>query len=242
MVRGDYKAAPKKKYGTDFRSDSDHHHGTSYIAGVKYLFSSYFAALVFLKGFSGMAYGACDILNVVLAEQVGGGIGVNIKLGVMFAFVGIGCLIGPLLAEPFVDAGRPATLQLSCALSFAGSTIGYLGWCWQGASFWVLCGFAVIRSAGSSIIWINSSILLQKFSSTEMMGRVMSMEWAIALSGEALSAYFCGFLIDHYGFTFYQVSFGLTIISFVSTIFWFTYHFAGRGACKYNGKATVHSP
>lgn len=235
MVRGDYRAAPEEKRNAEIQLTSDH--GTSYIEGVKYLFSSYFAALIFLKGFGGLAYGACDILNVVLSEQSNGTVAddlsSDLKLGAMFAFVGMGCLIGPLVTEPFVDAERPATLQLSCVLSFAAATIGYVGWSWKSTSFWFLCGFAMIRAAGASIIWINSSILLQKFAAAEMMGRVMSMDYAIALSTEALSAYLCGYLMDRYGLSFHQVAFGLTIISLVSTIFWSVYHFSGRGAMKY---------
>mmetsp|Transcript_22083 Transcript_22083/g.54573 ORF Transcript_22083/g.54573 Transcript_22083/m.54573 type:complete len:521 (+) Transcript_22083:64-1626(+) len=235
MVRGEYKAVPEKeKDDTEVQPESSH--SANYMDGVKYLFSSYFAALIFVKAFGGLAYGACDVLNVVLAEQDdnnAAGFSSDFKLGVMFGFVGTGCLIGPLVTERFVNAERPATLQLSCALSFAAATIGYIGWCWGSPSFWVLCGFAMIRAAGANVIWINSSILLQKFASTEMMGRVMSMDYAFALSTEALSAYLCGYLIDRYALSFHQVSYGLTIISLFSTVFWFVYHYSGRGAMKY---------
>ncbi|CAJ1903046.1 unnamed protein product [Cylindrotheca closterium] len=237
MVRGEYRAVPKKEEGdTNFQPDPGH--STSYLDGVKYLFSSYFAALIFVKAFAGLAYGACDILNVVLSELGDDALSVDFKLGVMFGFVGIGCLIGPFVTEPFMDAERPVTLQLSCVLSFAVATIGYMGWCWGPPSFWILSGFAMIRSAGSSVLWINSSILLQKFSSTEMMGRVMSMDYAVALAAEALSAYLCGYLMDRYGLSFHQVVFGLVIISSVSTVFWFVYHFTGRGAKKYKATGT----
>lgn len=236
MVHGDYRAVPEDKNDAEAQDDESDH-GTSYIEGVQYLFSSYFASLIFLKGFGGLAYGACDILNVVISEQNDGtiadGLTSDLKLGVMFAFVGTGCLIGPLISDPLVDAERPATLQFSCVLSFAAATIGYLGWSWLSPSFWYLCGFAMIRAAGSSIVWINSSILLQKFATTEMMGRVMAMDYAIALSAEAISAYLCGYLMDHYRFSFHQITLGLTTISLMSTSFWFGYHYSGRGALKY---------
>lgn len=245
MVRGEYKASPEKgKDDTDVHSDDDSNQNTtSYADGVKYLFNSYFAALIFIKACAGLSYGASDILNVVLSERHDDGadnLGSDLKLGVMFFFVGIGCLIGPLVTEPFVDAERPATLQLSCVLSFAAANIGYAGWYWGGSSFYVLCGFAMVRAAGASVIWIHSSILLQKFASTEMMGRIMSMDFAAALSAEALSAYLCGYLIDQYGFSFHQVTFGLTIISLFSTVFWFAYHFSGRGAMKYKVPGTAN--
>ncbi|CAJ1903089.1 unnamed protein product [Cylindrotheca closterium] len=247
-VRGEYKTNPKKKAGAIVHPvQPDLVHSASYVDGVKYLFSSYFAALIFVKGIGELASGACDVLNVVVSEQdddTGGlssGFSSNFKLGVLFFFVGTGCMIGPLVSQPFVDAERPSTLQLSCALSFAIATIGYVGWCWGPPSFWVLCFFALLRSAGSSVTWINSSILLQKFASTEMMGRVMSMDYAVALAGEALSAYLCGFLMDRYGLSFHEVVFGLTMISLISTAFWFIYHFSGRGAVKYRVRPSMIS-
>lgn len=264
MVRGDYKAMPERKYDDDddglFKSESDHdttvesesdqessfdsestsssfseiYHDTSFLAGVKYLWSSDFCSLVLLKGIYGLVWGATDILTVVLSETpMDTGIGSDVKLGIMFAFVGVGALLGPLMTQPFLDVERPTTLQWSCVLAFAATAIGNVGWCSQSASFWILGIFAMIRQAGASVIWINSSLMLQKFTSTAMMGRVLAMDEAIALAAEALSAYVCGLAMDRYGLSFYQVSLGLVIISIGSTVFWFWYHSSGRGAKKY---------
>lgn len=210
---------------------------TSIKEGGQYLQSSFFASLVFLKGSSALAYGACDVLNVVLSEE-GDEIGKDKKLGILFSLVGTGCLLGPLLTEPFINVERPSTLQLSCVLSFGVSTIGYLGWSFD-LSFWLICIFALIRSAGSSIIWINSTLLLQKFASPNMMGRVLATDFAIALLAEALSAYYCGVLLDKHGLSAYQVSFILAIFSLVLTIAWTVYHSSGHGALKYR-KDVLH--
>jgi hypothetical protein len=199
--------------------------------GVRYLCSSFFAPLVFLKGTCALAYGACDVLNVVLSEQ-GDGRDKDKKLGILFSLVGTGCLLGPLLTEPFLDMERPSTLQLSCVLSFGITAIGYLGWSFE-SSFWVISVFALIRAAGTSIIWINSTLLLQKFSTPKMMGRVLAIDFAIALLAESLSAYYTGVLLDKEGLSTYQVSFLLAIFSLVLTVVWSVYHISGHGAIKY---------
>jgi cyanate permease len=61
---------------------------------------------------------------------------------------------------------------------------------------WSVCLFTVIRSAGTTVGWINSSLLLQKFSSPDMLGRVSSMDVALGFLCESLSALICGFLQD----------------------------------------------
>ena len=205
------------------------------VDGAKYLWSSFFAALIFLKGSCALSYGACDVLNVVLSEE-GDGRDKDKKLGILFSLVGTGCLLGPLLTEPFVNVERPSTVQSSCVFSFALSVIGYLGWSFDGSSFWVISIFALIRAAGSSIIWINSTILLQKFSSPEMLGRVLATDYAIALSAEALSALTAGILMDNpeRGLSAYDVSFVLAIQCFIFTFLWAYYHVSGHGAMKYH--------
>lgn len=53
-----------------------------------------------------------------------------------------------------------------------------------------------ILDNGAAINWIDSSLLLQKFSSDEMMGRLSSADFSLALLGEASSAYIAVFLQD----------------------------------------------
>ena len=156
----------------------------------------------------------------------------NWKVGMLFSVVGIGCLVGPLLAEPYLDIERPTTVQLAIVLAFGLSTIGYFGWSFKFSFVWI-CLVALVRSAGSSIIWINSTLLLQKFSSPDMLGRVLAADYALALSAEAFSAYMCGILMDVGNLSAYQVSSVLAVVTAVQTILWSYYHLSGRGAGKY---------
>jgi hypothetical protein len=225
LVRGEYNVSESEKESHSVADAIE-----SIKDGAHYLSSSFFASIIFFKASGALAWGACDILNVVLSEE-GDAKDSNQKVGILFCLAGIGCLLGPLLTEPFVDVAKPSSLQLSCVLSFAVSAIGYLGWSFP-SHFLVISLFALIRSAGSSIIWINSTLLLQKFTSPEMMGRVLATDYALALLAEALSAVYCGVLIDH-GLSAYRVSFLLAILGLFFTLGWSVYHISGHGAKKF---------
>ena len=220
------------------------------VEGVRYLQGSYFGPLIFLKGTAALGFGACDILNVAFSEQnsysVKHGadrdrdseefdlVSSNRKLGILFSLVGIGCLVGPLIAEPWVHVERPITLQISCIISFGLSALGYFGWA-SIPYFWSTAIFAVIRAAGSSNIWIHSTLMLQKFSAPHMLGRVLAADYAVALVGEASAALLCGTFMDHHtDWTPYQVSWVLALMTSAISIGWLIYHLSGRGAGQYH--------
>jgi MFS family permease len=236
MMRGDYNVADtEKEYTSPW-----HQFKSMTVDGAQYLRSCFFGALVFVKFTGALIYGAADILNVVLSEQqqqqqpVPGEVtDPNQRLGLLFSVVGVGCLLGPLIAEPFMDMERPASLQLSCVVSFGIMAFGFYGWS-MFTPFWSLCFFASIRAAGSSILWINSSILLQKFSEPQMLGRVMAVDVALAYSTEAASAYVCGVLLDKVGLTAPEVSFVFGSFGALCMLLWGWYHFSGGGATGYH--------
>ena len=230
LIRGEYNVSDTSDNSKKAESPWEQTK-TMTVEGARYLSSSFFSVLVFLKASASLAYGACDVLNVVVSELGDPGDS-NRKVGILFSVVGIGWLLGPLVTEPYIDVENPKTVQLSCVLAFALSTFGYLGWSIE-SPFWCLSLVALIRSAGSSIIWINSTLLLQKFSAPEMLGRVLAADYAFTLLTEALSAYVCGVLIDQAGLSVYGVSFVLAGLTMVLTMFWSWYHVSGRGAGKY---------
>ena len=102
-----------------------------------------------------------------------------------------------------------------------------------------LCLCAMVRSSGSSILWINSSLLLQKFASPDMLGRVMAADFALALLAESISAFACGILMDHWPtiWTANSMSVLFGCISFVWMFAWWGYHTAGGGAASAEASA-----
>jgi MFS family permease len=145
-----------------------------------------------------------DVLLVAFAERVPEQ--APLRLGTLFASVGIGCLIGPLLADPWTDTSRPRTLQWAClaALGVATTACGLLALPFV-HSLWWLCALMVLRAIGISALWIYSSLLLQLYSDPAYLGRVSAMDYALALVGEASSALVTGRLRDAAGWSPEQV-------------------------------------
>lgn len=198
--------------------------------GLLYVRTSFFGTLILIKFSGALMYGGIDVLNVSFSER-GGAEGSSARLGIMFAAMGVGCLMGPFVSAPFTDLNKPKSLQLSCIYAFGISIFGLLMMSIF-RPFWLLCVFSGIRAMGSTIAWTNSSLLIQKFTAPEMLGRVTALEYALALFGEGASAVAAGLLQD-YGFDTEEVTLMLAIGGTVLMFLWAYYHYTGGGAASY---------
>jgi MFS family permease len=198
--------------------------------GVSYTRTSFFGALVLLKFSGALLYGGIDVLNVSFSER-GGDEGKGLRLGFLFAMPGIGCFVGPIVANHFTDMKKPKSIQLAVVCSLALSTFGLL---MMGifSQFWLIGIFTGIRAMGSAIGWINSSLLLQKFCEPEMFGRVSSIEFALAVLGEVASALGAGMLQD-IGWDAEEVCLLFSALGTFLFALWAYYHCTGRGAASY---------
>merc|ERR1711935_698965 len=101
------------------------------INGIEYLRTSCFGVLVLLKATGALSWGAADVLNVSFSSEnphEGFLFDSTQRLGILFCFMGVGCILGPIIVEPFLDMNHTYTIQLSCIVSYFLITIGYAGW------------------------------------------------------------------------------------------------------------------
>jgi len=132
------------------------------VKGVQYIRSSKFWPIVFVKVSASVIYGGADVLNVSFSEE---GHGMNEaknsrRLGYLFCCVGFGCLIGPIIADRWTSMKNLKSILNSCISAFAIQAMGCLGMGYF-KSFALTGFFTIVRSAGSNLAWINSSVLLQ---------------------------------------------------------------------------------
>jgi len=169
------------------------------VMGWKYVVTSSFWPLVFMKSTTSLVYGGSDILNVSFAEEdpFSTKEEQSKKLGTLFLCVGLGCFIGPILFEPFTRIDKPKTVLDACVFSFLFQAVGCLvmGY-FRPFSMTMLS--TIVRSAGSSILWIDSQVLLQLAVKSDMLGRVVAIDYGFALAAEACSAMVAGLLQDNY--------------------------------------------
>jgi predicted MFS family arabinose efflux permease len=197
--------------------------------GVAYLGSQSWGAFVLLKFSAALIYGSADVLNVSFSEQGGDSSSdVNLeesskRLGILFAFVGVGCIVGPILIEPYSHVNDVSSLERACLVSYLLMALGYFG-LWQfNHEFLLICIFSVIRAAGSNIVWIYSSLLLQILSRDSMLGRVVAVDYAFATLGEALSALLGGVLQDDVIMSAAQVSLVMALVASATLVVWIIY-------------------
>lgn len=202
--------------------------------GISFLRSSPCGAFVFLKTSGAVIYGACDVLNVSFSEAdysrfYGVSMTSGEKLGMLFASTGAGSIMGPVIADRLTRMDLPASLQKACICGLAIASLGCIGMSFV-LPFPFVCLFTAVRSAGDSINWVDSSLLIQKFAPIDLLGRVTAVELAMAYLSEALAACFCGLLMDLLELSAHDSSFVLGSIGTFVFGFWLAFHFLRLGA------------
>jgi hypothetical protein len=79
-----------------------------------------------------------------------------------------------------------------------GMCLQLLSWLgmWHTRHFEIFLFFTLVRAAGSSMIWVNSTVVLQTLSAKHQLGKVMAIEYLSYTLMEALTAYVAGILED----------------------------------------------
>ena len=171
-----------------------------------------------------LVYGGDDILNVSFAEEdpLSTTAEQSTKLGALFFCVGFGCMLGPLILEPFTNMDNPRTVLNACVLGFGLQAIGSIGvGYFQPFSFTLLS--TIIRAMGSSITWIDSQVLIQMVVTSDMLGRVVAIDYGLALAAEALSAVVAALLQDRYNVSPREVSMMMGGEAIFFLVLWFCY-------------------
>lgn len=201
------------------------------VEGVKYLLASPFGIYIFLKPSASIIFGSTDVLIAAFSQEYGHDEGGKSELlGFLFASVGVGCLFGPLIADTLTDMKNPQSLLLACMYSLALMSLSLLGMGFF-APFSILCLFNAIRAAGSAVAWVDSTLILQKYSAPEMLGRVTAVEYSLSMMCEAGSALLAGWLFDGVGLSAKGVSLVMAVLGVIFTLMWLP-HFLRKSSSR----------
>ncbi len=140
-------------------------------------------------------FGVFPVVQVALAEQVfvigqGGGTG----LGVMYAVVGLGTGLGPILARRSTG-DRPRLLRIAIRTSYLITAVG-LAIAAPLISFPIVLFGTLLRAYGDGVTWVFSSQLLLQFVPDRVRGRVFATEFALFTLATASSSAVGGWLLD----------------------------------------------
>lgn len=151
-----------------------------YVAGLRYLFGHVdILVIVMHKAMSALIIsGPFDVLQIRMTEDVfvygeNGGTG----LGIMFAMIGVGTGVGPILARRFTG-DRDRQQRMALALAYVLAAVGLVIIA-PLANFGMVLAGTLLRGAGAGILWVFSTQLLLQLLPDSVRGRVFASEFLL---------------------------------------------------------------
>jgi len=140
-------------------------------------------------------------------------------IGVLFAARGIGTAVGPIVARRIAGEGD-RRMQITIGIAFLIGGVFYVAF---GAAQSFIFALVVLGMAhmGGSILWVFSTVLLQRSVEDSFRGRVFAAELALLTLTMALSNYVTGELLDRFGISPRLVTIGIGVCFVLPGIVWF---------------------
>lgn len=147
------------------------------------------AALLLTKPTFGVATGIVSMLAISSDELWGAG---ELGVGLLFAARGLGALVGPFAARTFATDDRKRILR-GVSIAFVVYLVGY-GLLPLSPMILVAALFVFIGHLGGGAQWTLSSYGLQRASPDRVRGRVLSVDFGLALATASVSTLLAGYL------------------------------------------------
>ncbi|MDI9548655.1 MAG: MFS transporter [Chloroflexota bacterium] len=194
-----------------------------FVDGLRYLRSRRFILVLSLvKAAGALVWGAINVLEIPLAEQVfpfrGSG---SVTLGIIYAATGIGTGLGPLIARYFLGDGRQAALR-AITVSFAVLTAGVLLLGTAPTLPWIVTA-TLMRSVGTGTLWVFSSTILQSTVENRYRGRVFAFEFAALTLLQSVSTMWAGVAVDRLQLAVQSVFVLTSVVSLAVTLAWLAF-------------------
>jgi len=204
---------------------------TQYVDGLRYLWHTKDnLAIALNKGaFALTVMGIFSVVQVAMAEQkfvIGEGGGTS--LGLLYATMGVGTGIGPIIARRFTG-DRDRSLRIAIGLSYVVASLG-LAIMATLASFGIVLVGTTLRGIGGGIGWVFATQLLLQLVPDRVRGRVFSTEFAFfSLAGAAGSAA-GGWMLDNTGLGISGMLWLMAALVLVPGVLWALWNLLWRPA------------
>jgi Na+/melibiose symporter-like transporter len=176
-------------------------------------------ALLLVKPAWGLGGGILTLLAVFGERIFPVGKSAATGIGVLFTARGIGTAVGPIVARRIAGEGKNRLL-VSIGVAFLIGGIGYIAF---GATTSFIFALVVLGVAhtGGSILWVFSTVLLQRGVEDSFRGRVFAAELALLTLTMAASNYLTGELLDRFRIPPRVVTIGIGAFFLLPGIVWF---------------------
>jgi hypothetical protein len=157
----------------------------------------------------------------------------SVTLGLVFACEGIGCQLGPLLWNNCTPQ-KEQSLLFAVMIAFVQIGLSYVIM-FNSESIWLIFASTAIRTMGSSVVWIYSTLLLQRQVESQFQGRVFAVEQALCVVCEIGSIIMGGWMFDHLDLSLAETCRVMGTIGGGVSLFWvlvygLRYHFTPAAA------------
>lgn len=176
-------------------------------------------ALMLVKPAWGLGGGILTLLAVFGERVFPIGSSPAAGIGVLFMARGIGTAIGPIVARRLSGEGKQK-MQTWIGLAFLIGGVFYIAF---GAATSFIVALIVLTTAhmGGSILWVFSTVLLQRGVEDSFRGRVFAAELALLTLTMAASNYATGELLDRFSFSPRVVTMGMGVVFLLPGVIWF---------------------
>jgi predicted MFS family arabinose efflux permease len=169
------------------------------------------------------------VIQVAIADRVfvygeGGGTG----LGLIYATIGIGTGIGPIIARRFTG-DRDRSLRQAIALSYGMASLG-LAIMAPLFSFPIVLLGTVLRGVGGGIGWVFATQLLLQSVPDRVRGRVFATEFAFFTLMNAAGAAWGGWMLDSTSLGISGMTWLMAGLVLVPGVLWVLWNSGRRGS------------
>ena len=140
-------------------------------------------------------------------------------IGVLFAARGIGTAVGPIVARRISGEGN-RRMQASIGIAFLIAGLFYMLF-GSATGFIFALVFLGIAHCGGSILWVFSTVILQRLVVDNFRGRVFAAELALVTLAMAASNYVTGELLDRFRISPRIVTVGIGMFFVLPGVTWF---------------------
>ncbi len=176
-------------------------------------------ALLLVKPAWGLGGGILTLLAVFGERIFPVGKSAATGIGVLFAARGIGTAVGPIVARRVAGEGKKRMLT-AIGISFLIGGLGYIAF-GSTPSFIVALIVLGLAHTGGSILWVFSTVMLQRDVEDGFRGRVFAAELALLTLTMAASNYITGELLDRFRLSPRSVTVGIGILFLIPGLVWF---------------------
>src|SRR5687767_9838804 len=176
-------------------------------------------ALLLVKPAWGLGGGILTLLAVFGAKIFPVGDSAATGIGVLFAARGIGTAVGPIVARRMAGEGQ-RRMQVSIGIAFLIGGLFYILF-GSSTSFVLALIMLGIAHCGGSILWVFSTVILQRVVEDKFRGRVFAAELACMTLTMAASNYATGELLDRFNVSPRIVTIGIGFFFVLPGVAWF---------------------